>query len=67
MPGSYRYDCASFVVSTDYPIISEIVFLTAGDVLTFGFKNRDGSANSFETNPASLRWDRPMSINVSKF
>jgi hypothetical protein len=65
MPGTYKFDC-QLIVTSDAPIISEIVFLTAGEVLTFGIKSRDGYSNSFEESPATLMWHKSASINISK-
>jgi hypothetical protein len=64
MPGTFETDCTT--QTSDTPIISEIVFLTAGEVLTFGIKSRDGYSNSFEVSPATLMWHKSVSINISK-
>jgi hypothetical protein len=67
MPGDYSYECADGVLTELSPVIQQIISLSTGDVLTFGYANRDLYSNGFNAGyPASLRWAAPLNITIKK-
>jgi hypothetical protein len=63
--GVYRNDCNDGIY-VQHASIDVILLLSAGEVLSFGFENAEGSGNPFATIPAEIVLDARMMINIVK-